>query len=106
MVNEMVYTPPTKEELEAMFRDNLNKEFNGGKTAQDRKYFIYYILTMLVSNWIKVDIKIEKMIGSNQVLVYKKEEIIYNSNFDNGIDVIKFLIEKCLVIPEKNVVTQ
>lgn len=57
--------------------DLMANEFNNFKNTIDRKYGIYEIFRYVPSD---TGYRVEKMIGSNQILLYRDEALIYNSD--------------------------
>jgi len=76
----------TKDEFEREFiRDRL-KYWNNFKTPTDRKYFLWNLLSdgfMEGADFYNKPYRIEKLIGSNQVILRRGNKVIYDSLCDN-----------------------
>lgn len=58
--------------------NRLKEQFNYFKTPQDRKYFVYEVFGFMKR---ELGYTVEKLIGSNQVILTKIEErTLYNSD--------------------------
>jgi len=76
--------------------------FNEFKTTIDRKYMLYKIFRYIKQEY---GFKIEKMRGSNQVLLYHNETLIYDSDNEKTLSNIanfkKFLHEQIVKLMEQ-----
>lgn len=69
--------------------DINEKYFNGYKTTQDQKYFIWDFFRKIHHASEKV-IKVKKMYGSNQIIINFKGACVYNSDTQKKLSPKKF----------------